>query len=293
MPIALDSDAHVSDVSVIMGPQAQDRQPGLRSVDGPQGHGEVPKQKDCPGAATVDAVSSGAYLTDATAADRAVPASVDVAELRRLLSAGRLATYVLACNRDREQALRLYAWNVAVASAFWGGFNVLEVSVRNVIHDELTRAAGREDWWAGRLRLHPFEQQRIADAISAARRAKGAGVLPGHVVAELSFGFWTGLLANRYHQRLWVPALSLAFPYLVGPRRELHRKQESLRKLRNRIAHHEPIFARDLAADHDRLVSVLSAISPAAVTWVQNNSRVPDVLASRASVVARVASGTF
>lgn len=262
-------------------------------MDGPQGHGEVPGQENCPGAATAGAASSGAYPVEGTAADPAVPAFAGVAELTRLLSAGRLATYVVACNGDREQALRLYAWNVAVASAFWGGFNVLEVAVRNVIHAGLTRLAGREDWWIGRLRLHPFEQRRINDAISAARRAKGDGMLPGHVVAELSFGFWTGLLANRYHERLWVPALSQEFSCLVGPRRELHRKQESLRKLRNRVAHHEPIFARDLAADHDRLVSVLSAISPSAVVWVQRNSRVPDVLATRASVVTCVASSTF
>lgn len=254
---------------------------------------EGPEQKKCPGAATARAASSGAYLSQRTAADEAAPASVDVTALTRLLSAGRLATYTEACGGDREKALRLYAWNVAVASAFWGGVNVLEVAVRNVIHAELTRLAGREDWWTGSLRLHPFEQQRIADAISTARRAKGDGVKPGHVVAELSFGFWTGLLANRYHQRLWVPALSQAFPCLTGRRRELHRKQETLRKLRNRVAHHEPIFGRELAADHDRLVSVLSAISPAAVVWVQSNSRVPDVLARRTSVTTGVSSSTF
>lgn len=261
-------------------------------MDGPQAHGEVPKQKNCPGAATAGAASSGAYFTQGTAADEAAPAP-DVAELTRLLSAGRLATYTEACGGDQEQALRLYAWNVAVASAFWGGFNVLEVAVRNVIHSQLTRLAGREDWWAGRLRFHPFEQQRIADAISSARRAKGEEMLPGHVVAELNFGFWTGLLANRYHQRLWIPALSQAFPCLTGRRRELHRKQESLRKLRNRIAHHEPIFGRDLAADHDRLMSVLSAIAPSAVVWVQSRSRVPDVLASRRSVASGAENSTF
>ena len=263
------------------------------SVDGPQAHGEAPEQKNCPGAATAGAASSGAYLSQDPPADAAAPASVDITELARLLSAGRLATYIDACRGDKEEAVRLYAWNVAVASAFWGGFNVLEVAVRNVIHSQLARLAGREDWWTAGLRLHPFEHQRISDAISTARRAKGDGMQPGHVVAELSFGFWTGLLANRYHQRLWVPALSQAFPCLTGRRRDLHRKQESLRKLRNRIAHHEPIFGRDLAADHDRLVSVLSAISPAAVVWVQSNSRVPDVLACRTSVTAGVASSAF
>ena len=65
----------------------------------------------------------------------------------------------------------------------------------------------------------------------------------------------------------------------------MHRKQESLRKLRNRIAHHEPIVSRDLAADHDRLLDVLGAISPIAVDWVKQNSRVPQAIARRNDVL--------
>ncbi|WCC80380.1 Abi family protein [Cutibacterium equinum] len=192
-----------------------------------------------------------------------------------------------------NKALRLYLWNIEIASAFWGGFSVLEVALRNVIHSELSTFAGRDDWWNANIGLHQLEQHRVADAVAAAQRGKGEAVLPGHVVAELSFGFWTGLLANRYHQRLWVPALHGAFPYLVGPRRELHRKQESLRKLRNRIAHHEPIFARNLTADHERLLSILGAISPIAVDWVNQNSRVPQIISRRTNVVTGIESTTF
>lgn len=255
----------------------------------------VPGQENRPGAATADAASSGAYVLHATSGGTGA-AAVDPArdaELARLLNSDRLATYVRACQGDQSQALRLYAWNVAVASAFWGGFNVLEVALRNAVHTQLTRLAGREDWWSAGLPLHQFERHRVTEAIAAAKRAKGPSIEPGHVIAELSFGFWTGLLANRYHQRLWVPVLHQAFPHLVGPRRELHRKQESLRKLRNRIAHHEPIFARDLAADHDRLLDMLNAISPVAVDWVTQNSRVLQMLASRGRVVAGTDDTTF
>lgn len=261
-------------------------------TDRPQGQGS--RQKNCPGAATASAASSGAYDNHATASGHSAPGTGarDV-ELTRLLNADRLATYLRACQGGQDQALRLYAWNIEVASAFWGSFNVLEVALRNVIHNELSTLAGQDDWWNAQIGLHQFEQQRVTDAIGAARRAKGASVLPGHVVAELSFGFWTGLLANRYHQRLWVPALHAAFPHLVGPRRELHRKQESLRKLRNRIAHHEPIFARNLTADHDRLLDILGAISPVAVDWVKQNSRVPQTISRRNDVVTGTQSTTF
>ncbi len=253
-----------------------------------------PGQENCPGAATASAVSSGAYTSHATASATGAPGrQLDYVELTRLLNADRLATYLRACHGDPDEALRLYAWNVGVASAFWGSFNVLEVALRNTIHAELSLLAGQEDWWNAQIGLHQFEQHRVTDAIGAAQRAKGTAVVPGHVVAELSFGFWTGLLANRYHQRLWVPALHSAFPHLVGPRRELHRKQESLRKLRNRIAHHEPIFARSLTADHSQLLDILGAISPVAVDWVTQNSRVPQTISRRDDVVTGTQSTTF
>lgn len=254
----------------------------------------MPGEENCPGAATASAASSGAYVNNATASVPTAPGQpARDAELTRLLNSGRLATYLRACRGNQDEALRLYAWNIEVASAFWGSFNVLEVALRNVIHAELSALAGREDWWNAQIGLHQFEQDRVSDAIAAAQRAKGATVVPGHVVAELSFGFWTGLLANRYHQRLWVPALYVAFPRLVGPRRELHRKQESLRKLRNRIAHHEPIFARNLTADHNRLLDILDAISPVAVEWVKQNTRVPQSISQRNAVVTGTESTTF
>ena len=48
-----------------------------------------------------------------------------------------MATYKDACKGDHDHALRLYAWNVAVTSAFWGGFNILEVALRNALNEQL------------------------------------------------------------------------------------------------------------------------------------------------------------
>lgn len=175
--------------------------------------GQGPRQKNCPGAATASTASSGAYASRGTAPEHGTPGpQARNTELTRLLNADRLATYLRACRGDQDQALRLYAWNIEVASAFWGSFNVLGVALRNVIHAELGAFAGQDDWWNTQIVLHQFERSRVADAIGAAQRTKGTAALPGHVVAELSFGFWTGLLANRYRQRLWVPMLHAAFP---------------------------------------------------------------------------------
>ena len=60
--------------------------------------------------------------------------------------------------------------------------------------------------------------------------------------------------------------------------KQAHGPLNTLRTLRNRIAHHEPIFARDLARDHERILEVAEWISPATTAWIEHHSRVPEVL---------------
>lgn len=243
---------------------------------------EVPRAQKCPGAATFIEASSGAYENNTIRVfnSQQIPGDfpTDISAIAQVLSADRFNTYEQTCNGDQARALRLYSWNIAVAAAFWGGFNVLEVTFRNSIHRRLTNFVEREDWWNGPIPLHKFEKYRLTEAQNRATKLHGPRVQPGHVIAELSYGFWTALLANRYHQRLWTSTLDSAFPNYAGARKDLHRQHESLRKLRNRIAHHEPIFTRNLADDHKTLLVVISAISNEAALWVQSNSRVPQLL---------------
>jgi hypothetical protein len=209
------------------------------------------------------------------------------------LSSGRHGKFLAYTADDPSRAIRLYVWNTAAAAALWGGFHVLEVALRNALHQQLTQLAGREDWWAGDLPFHHDQRRQLRSAQERIRTTKGADATAGHVVAELNFSFWTSLLANRYHERLWQPALHNAFPHRSGRRGALHRDLEILRKLRNRIAHHEPVLARDLAADHRSILTVLHSISPSLHTWVDRCSRVPAVLAERPGVVDGTIPATF
>jgi len=202
----------------------------------------------------------------------------------------RFNTFIHAASDNPEGALRLYAWNIEISSAFWGSFHVLEISLRNSLNSQLTKLAEQEDWWNARLLLprnskkdllHHDTKNEIQKAISTATKkqdAKGLQTEPGHVVAELSFGFWNGMLANRYQQRLWDGCLAHAFPHYAGRRGDIHFDLDRLRMLRNRIAHHEPIFDRDLAIDHDKICGLIGYIEPKARVWVANNSRIPEIL---------------
>lgn len=213
--------------------------------------------------------------------------------LRRLLSVKRFDTLLVAADGTPEGGLRLYAWNIEISSAFWGSFHMLEISLRNALHAQLSELAQQEDWWNAKLLLsrdtakdllHRDTKNEIQKAISSATKkqiAKGLETEPGHIVAELNFSFWNGMLANRYQQRLWEASLMHAFPYYAGRRGILHHDLDRLRMLRNRIAHHEPIFDRDLMVDHEKICDMLGYIEPEAKIWVMKNSRIMEILAMK------------
>ena len=209
--------------------------------------------------------------------------------LEAAFSPERLGTYVQAAQGDREKALRLYTWNTALCAAFYGPLQALEVALRNAAHRELTKCYG-EDWYdnpaAG---FDRSSRERIADAKIVAARA-GHAVTPSRMVAALSFGFWVALLRSGgridraghkadYEMTLWRPALRAAFPHRTPlTRPQAHRALDRLRLLRNRVAHHEPIFEQSLVEDYHRILDVAGWISADVRGWIERHSRVPALL---------------
>jgi hypothetical protein len=56
---------------------------------------------------------------------------------------------------------------------------------------------------------------------------------------------------------LWHPDLHRAFPNSRRRRADVHKRLPGLRDLCDRIAHHEPIFGRDLGAEHQTIIEVI------------------------------------
>lgn len=211
-------------------------------------------------------------------------------DLVAALSPERISTYLRAVRGDREKALRLYTWNTAISAAFYGPLQGLEVTLRNAMHRQLAGCYGAE-WYD-----NPATglDTGCLGRIEVARRAvenTGQVVGPPRVVAALSFGFWVSLLGSGgrivptgrkadYEKTLWRPALRGAFPHCKPLiRKQVHGPLNDLRLLRNRIAHHEPIFARRLMEDHKRILDVTGWISPGTRAWIECYSRVSLLLA--------------
>lgn len=216
-------------------------------------------------------------------------------QLIKSISADRFGRYESEMGGDADMALRLCLWNIAVTSAFWGPLQVLEVALRNALHDRLTARFSREDWWKARsLTLTVVHQRAVADAYGRLAQSRRMPT-SGRIVAELPLGFWVGLLGagSNYEMTLWRPALRHAFSGSTGTRKQLHMDLDRLRTFRNRIAHHEPIFNRHLAADHMHIVRLIGLISPVAAEWVTENSRVEAVLAVRPALGRPLQASSF
>lgn len=210
-------------------------------------------------------------------------------EFEESLSSERMATYLKAARGDREMAARLYTWNTAVSGAFYGTLQGLEVALRNAMNRQLARRYGPAWYDNEEIGLADGCLGRIADAKSRILR-DGHTINPPRMVSTLPFGFWVSLLgpggyikASRkranYEMKLWRPALRRTFSHRKTlTRRNAHKPLNELRMLRNRIAHHEPIFGQRLRANHQRILQVTGWISPVTQVWIEYHSRIPTLL---------------
>ncbi|MCP2276933.1 hypothetical protein [Nocardia amikacinitolerans] len=108
----------------------------------------------------------------------------------------------------------------------------------------------------------------------------------GKVIAELKFSFWQALFTSRHDVRLWEPHILALFPNASAMtarqlRRRIYDDLEVIRRLRNRIAHHEPIFTRNLGDDLMRMLELVELRSTPTIDWVLALEDVSGILAER------------
>jgi hypothetical protein len=219
-----------------------------------------------------------------------MPFSYQKEEIDRVeasLSPERLYRYMQLANGDRTDALLLHERNTRLASQFYGPLQGLEIALRNAIHRLLSARYG-PDWYDRLSGLSYPLPDKLSEAKASIAR-KGKLVSPGRVVAELSFGFWTALLAKRYEKRLWVPHLHRAFPHAIVRdgdgwigrrtgsklnRSDIWDRLDRIRLLRNQIAHHEAIVMRPVAEDYQKILGTIEWICPTTAAWVGQTNEI-------------------
>ena len=169
--------------------------------------------------------------------------------------------------------------------------------MRNGINTALVAHTGHADWY-DRIAMLPREAYRVQNAKDTIRRANKP-VVPGRVVAGVTFEFWTSLLSagagpQGYGTALWSPnnaaLIQQAFPFLTPPNQNrsfVHRRFNTIRLLRNRVSHHEPIWRGlrlqsrqliPLADLHADVIDAIGWVNPTLQTTVVAFDRFPNAL---------------
>jgi hypothetical protein len=166
---------------------------------------------------------------------------------------------------DDGEALGLYQWNDDLSAGIFSTIKQLEVVLRNQFHHAMSQrygaagGQGSKDWYA-HVALNSKSKDKIKGITHHYRGSQLVPRVPApspdDVVSGLTFGFWPRLLdlTVDIHQQpvAWGPILVDVLPghrqrqasYWAKPKHRdaLFARLDLCNELRNRIAHHEPIW---------------------------------------------------
>jgi len=190
----------------------------------------------------------------------------ELSSLEKYITKDRLSSYYKMADGDRKAAIKLYERNALISGALYIPLQGLEVALRNAFDSVLSADLGLPNWYDS-LPLRKPQETALEKAKASLTMAKKQHE-PGRIIAELPFGFWVGLTGKAYSSEgLWNRTLHKAFPNQRLQRRPCHTALNTIRLLRNRIAHHEPILSRDLPRDHAAILMVSGWISDDTRRW--------------------------
>lgn len=204
--------------------------------------------------------------------------NVNFIALEVSISKERLSRYRTE-NSDISKAISLYERNTLLAEAFYTSLQGLEICFRNKLHAALQLTYDNDWLLHERVPLAVEGRRHIADAKDVLRSPRRL-MTEGAIIAELSLGFWVGLIGPSYDSTLWRKALYRVFSangrYLR--RKDVHGRFNAIRRFRNRVAHHEPIWDQDLLSRHREIIEAIGWMCADTAQWVDRRSRLPGVV---------------
>lgn len=223
----------------------------------------------------------------------------EIKAFRHTIGDARFGRYLNAASGEEAQAVSLYVWNAQVSSAFYLPLQIWEVALRNQMNRFLCWKFSDGGWPYNDVKAVRQFNGRDRERLSEARRRQEEArnvkrATTDAIVADLSAGFWVSMLSGGYDAKFaWRYNLPRVFPHgLAGwksgnPSRwdplAAHAACERLLNLRNRIAHHEPVYELALPQLEKDVYTIVSAMCPASSAYLASSSSIAKVLAMRPS----------
>jgi hypothetical protein len=204
-----------------------------------------------------------------------------------ILSIPRFNTFLVARNNDILRALQLYHWNAQISAAFLYPLHVFEICIRNAVANAAESFYQTPDWpWStafetslpttGSVRYFSPRRELMNTRDWLPRPQQTTG----KIIAELKFAFWVSMYTGRHDGRLWTTYLRREYPnippnmIIATARDKIHKTADSVRDLRNRIAHHEPIFSRNLQDEFNQIAEIVGYRCVHTAGWMKRTQDV-------------------
>lgn len=183
-----------------------------------------------------------------------------------------------------ERALHHYKSNILISESFYPLLAILEIGLRNAIDYQLTMFYHDYQWFDNDDFIKVasrFQLNKISDAKTTII-AENKEITSGRIISELNFGFWTSLFDARFEMSLW-KNLRMTFPNCpknIRQRKQICTKFNSIRKLRNRIFHHEAISwnLQVLNCYKIELLEGISWLDKDMMNWVDELNHINEVI---------------
>lgn len=209
--------------------------------------------------------------------------TVNGERVKGTLSSPRLSTYEREAS-NLDGALELYLWNANVSGAFFPCLHICEVTIRNAVSEVLFKLHGNQWPWNNGF-INTLPNPKYGDNPRRnLQQASAKSSDVNKVIPELNFVFWQKMFTSRHDDQLWLPHFRTTFPHadvsvaIKVLRSEIYNDLEKIRRLRNRIAHHEPIFSRKLDEDYKAIMKVIGYRCEDTAQWLSLNQNVVSLL---------------
>jgi hypothetical protein len=222
-----------------------------------------------------------------------------LAALVSAISHPRLSNYRTFFNAtDDAQALGLYQWNEDTSSALFRVISLVEIVLRNQFHKVLSVHHGTvgstasRDWYVD-LALPQESKQKVKKILERKQHGTWVPRLPtpsaDDVVSKLTFGFWPHLIDVNTTTAGAPVDWSILLPAILPGHRQktatywakqasqdaFFARMDLVNELRNRIAHHEPVWKLGALMEESRprLHYTPAVVAPAPSTSAESLTR--------------------
>ncbi|HEX2763038.1 MAG TPA: Abi family protein [Allosphingosinicella sp.] len=203
------------------------------------------------------------------------------------ISKPRLTKYLQESGGKMKDALLLYHWNSQLSQALYLPLQSWEIALRNKLNDFLCFKYGPNWPYDPRAvrNLTGKDARRLQETIGRQTIDRN-GVPPttNQIVADLSAGFWVSQLGTSYavpygwHNnlkwRVFTNDQTMTREVAAGICNDLL-------DLRNRVAHHEPIFLRPLDAMKADLDDILNALCAGTAAYMASACSFAEIWAAK------------